>query len=638
MLFKYPQLLWSLWLLLIPIIIHLLQFRKFKKTAFTNVKLLQKVVAKSQKSRSLKRWLLLFTRMALFASLILAFAQPFLMAPTALQEKSNIIYLDNSFSMQMRTENTSLLEEAVQDLIKHIPEDTPFTLFTNDQEFADVEITAIQNDLLQMAYSPRQLSLAEIMLKGNSYASREVDRLNRLILVSDFQELMGYEGVDSLSLSEVFYLPVRSEKPENSSIDSAFIETENALDKKLVVTLTGMGVDETIPVSLFNGAALIAKSAVELKADSTGTLTFTLPSNEKVEGMLEITDTGLHYDNQLYFNLNTRDKIHVLAIGSQDDRFLRKIYTDDTCEYTSIKESDSALALIPGQDLILLNELPMINGPFLDAIKLFIEKGGSLVVIPAMDMEVSAFNALLANYNVSYSAKVTMPHDITTINVENPLFKDVFEKKVSNFNYPGVNSFYPLNSSGSDILNFENGAPFLTGKKGLYIFSAPLNESNSTFINSPLVVPTLFSMAMKSRQLPALYYIIGNETNVDIPQVLGPDEIISVRKDSYAFIPLQQVIGEKTRLRFQEDPKAAGNYNLQHTNPARTLSFNYSRNESDLRYLDLELLGENRKLSSIPALFADFEKADGVTSLWKWFAILAVLFLMAEVIIQKTLK
>jgi hypothetical protein len=54
--------------------------------------------------------------------------------------------------------------------------------------------------------------------------------------------------------------------------------------------------------------------------------------------------------------------------------------------------------------------------------------------------------------------------------------------------------------------------------------------------------------------------------------------------------------------------------------------------------LNLELLGKNNTISSIPALFTDFKKADGVTSLWKWFAILAVLFLMAEVIIQKTLK
>ena len=52
--FKNPEILWALLLLLIPILIHLFQLRRFKKTPFTNVKMLQKVVVESRKSRSLK--------------------------------------------------------------------------------------------------------------------------------------------------------------------------------------------------------------------------------------------------------------------------------------------------------------------------------------------------------------------------------------------------------------------------------------------------------------------------------------------------------------------------------------------------------------------------------------------------------
>jgi hypothetical protein len=43
--FKHPEILWALLLLLIPIIVHLFELRRFKKTPFTNVKMLQKVVA-----------------------------------------------------------------------------------------------------------------------------------------------------------------------------------------------------------------------------------------------------------------------------------------------------------------------------------------------------------------------------------------------------------------------------------------------------------------------------------------------------------------------------------------------------------------------------------------------------------------
>ena len=64
--FKYPELLWALLLLLIPIFIHLFQLRRFKKTPFTNVKVLKsRVLAESRKSNTLKKWLLLLTRLLL---------------------------------------------------------------------------------------------------------------------------------------------------------------------------------------------------------------------------------------------------------------------------------------------------------------------------------------------------------------------------------------------------------------------------------------------------------------------------------------------------------------------------------------------------------------------------------------------
>ena len=74
---KHPEILWGLFLLVIPIIVHLFQLRRFKKTPFTNVAMLQKIMIDSQRANQLKKWLLLFTRLLLLASLIIAFAQPF---------------------------------------------------------------------------------------------------------------------------------------------------------------------------------------------------------------------------------------------------------------------------------------------------------------------------------------------------------------------------------------------------------------------------------------------------------------------------------------------------------------------------------------------------------------------------------
>ena len=75
--FKHPELLYALFALLIPIIIHLFQLRKFKKEAFTNVAFLKKVTSQTRKSSQIKKWLTLITRLFLLACLIFAFAQPY---------------------------------------------------------------------------------------------------------------------------------------------------------------------------------------------------------------------------------------------------------------------------------------------------------------------------------------------------------------------------------------------------------------------------------------------------------------------------------------------------------------------------------------------------------------------------------
>ena len=67
--------------------------------------------------------------MALLAALIIAFAQPFFAEKTALKEKETVIYLDDSFSMQAKTDGGTLLSDAVQELLKNIPEDNTFSLF-----------------------------------------------------------------------------------------------------------------------------------------------------------------------------------------------------------------------------------------------------------------------------------------------------------------------------------------------------------------------------------------------------------------------------------------------------------------------------------------------------------------------------
>src|SRR5690554_6648534 len=101
--FKHPEFLYALFLLIIPILVHLFQLRKFQITPFTNVAFLQKISLQTRKSSKLKKWLVLLSRLFAIAFLVFAFAQPFFPAKDASAATAEtVLYIDNSFSMQAR--------------------------------------------------------------------------------------------------------------------------------------------------------------------------------------------------------------------------------------------------------------------------------------------------------------------------------------------------------------------------------------------------------------------------------------------------------------------------------------------------------------------------------------------------------
>ncbi len=95
--FKHPEILYALLLLLIPIIIHLFQLRRFQKVPFTNVAFLKEISVQTRKSSTIKKWLTLLTRLLLLAGIILAFAQPYTSNKKSFNTtQETVIYLDKN--------------------------------------------------------------------------------------------------------------------------------------------------------------------------------------------------------------------------------------------------------------------------------------------------------------------------------------------------------------------------------------------------------------------------------------------------------------------------------------------------------------------------------------------------------------
>ena len=640
MLFKHPELLWAFFLLLIPIFIHLFQLRRFKKTPFTNVKILKKVVAESRKSNSLKKWLLLCTRLLILSALIIAFAQPFIPGKSALKSKETVIYLDNSLSMQAKMGTSTLLENMVQDILKSVPEENTFSLFTNDKIYRQVRIGDIKNNLLSLPYSNNQLLLEEIFLKAKTLFTDSETTHNDLVLISDFQKTIYSPTKDSLPNINRHLVQSLPNELVNVSIDSVFISTVSSENVDLKTILSTNSNIDNIPVSLYNGEKLIAKTSASFNENKKGEVIFTIPASEVIDGKILISDSGLNYDNQLYFNINKQEKVKVLSIGDVSDNYLGRIFTEDVFLFSSFNVNSLNYSLLESQNLIILNELNTIPMALQNALRAYKNGGGTLVVIPGVQVDLDNYNTFLSGFSNSLLLSSVMEErKISEIAFSHPLFKNVFEKEVTNFQYPSIKSFYSIKSNMPKILSYQSGDPFLVGEEGTYLFTASISLENSNMINSPLIVPTFYNMGMGSLRIPRIYEVIGSKITVDIPINLTKDRILKVSSENDEFIPFQQSFSNKTTLTFEDYPVTAGIFQIKEQEKSvRNISFNFPRAESQLYYMDINELKGYSINDNVTTLFQSIEKDNSINELWKWFVILALAFIFAEVLILKFLK
>ncbi|WP_278286565.1 BatA domain-containing protein [Zhouia spongiae] len=638
--FKHPDILWALFLLVIPIIVHLFQLRKFKKTPFTNVRLLKKISTETRKSSELKRWLVLFVRMSALACIVIAFAQPYI-ARRDIQSKltETIVYLDNSFSMQAKGANGPLMQRAIKELIDNISLKSSISVLTNNDSYKSLGPSYLQETLLNITYTDKQYSFDEVVLKAKGMFSNDSTSVKNLIYISDFQLRNSTETFNIDKKINVRAVKLTPESINNISIDSICFKDHASGTRMLSVRLSKEGnVNDNIPVSLLGeDNKLLAKTSVTFNSSNIAEALFNAANLEGVNGMISIADNGLLYDNQFFFSINRPEKINVLVISNTDDQFLKKIYTDDEFNYTSYPLNQLDYSRLNNNNLIVLNEVapsqPLVNT--LDNLK---NSGISILVIPELSDRINtAYYKKITN--VSFDSIARGSKKLTSINFDHPLLYEVFENRVSNFQYPEVNQYYRTSGDFSTILGFENNDPFLISNGTNYSFTASLNSNNSNFKNSPIIVPVLYNMGKRSLSLPTLYYTTEANEDIDLNISLDQDETVTIRNEEFNFIPIQQNYGEKVRVNTSNTVTKAGHYGvyvreqlLQH------LSFNHNRKESNLQYLDINQLNNISVSESIPSLFEELKSENKVKELWKWFVIFALIFLIAETLILKYLK
>ena len=640
--FKHPEILYFLFLLVIPILVHLFQLRRFKKEYFTNVRFLKELSIQTRKSSKIKKWLLLITRMLLLAAIIIAFAQPFFQAKDK-QNTTNEMYivLDNSFSMQAKGKKGELLKRAVQDLLENTPENQTFSLITNSETFWNTDIKSIQKEVQNLTYSALPFQLESAMAK---IKSRKTPFNKDVIIITDAVGLEQKQLKSINSNFNTYFINPEAEQKNNISIDSVFIYQNLNDFYEIGVKLTSYGEQKNaIPIALYNENKLIAKTLVKFETEEN-TINFTIPKKD-FNGYVSINDNSLSYDNTFYFSISKPEKTNVISIGkSEKSGFLSRIYTPSEFNYSNSTIETLDYNSIEKQDVIVLNEVEKIPQALETNLKSFVEKGGNLVVIPSNENATSDLNRFLGMFGkIQFGALQNANKLVTKIAFQHHLFQSVFEKKIVNFQYPNTKQSFGVASPNTPVLSFEDQSVFLTALQNqisaVYVFSAPINKVNSNFQNSPLVVPIFYNMAQNAQKTGVNAITIGENQPFLVDTNLLKDEIVNVKNANEKFIPIQQSLNNKVKLLFNEYPTIAGNFGVyKQENLIQNISFNYNRSEGNLALANSNLLSDYKVVNSIDIVFNSLLSDRSNNEIWKFFVLLTLLFVVLEVVIQKFIK
>jgi hypothetical protein len=442
----------------------------------------------------------------------------------------------------------------------------------------------------------------------------------------------------------VYFIIPEAEQKNNIAIDSVYIQQTLDSFYEIGIKLSGNGDDfKDIPIALYNKNKLVAKTLINFETN-TKTINFTIPK-EDFHGYVSVVDKGLAYDNTYYFSISKPSLTNIFSIGdAEKSKYLVRIYTNDEFNYNNFPIANLDYNLLEKQDAIVLNELKDIPQALQTTLKSFVSKGGNLIIIPAQESNVSNLNTFMANFGpLQFKTASQSDKKVTKINFNHPLFSSVFEKRIDNFQYPSTKTAFGLNSATPSILSYDDQSPFLTSLpndlSSVYVFAAPINKTNSNFQNSPLIVPTFYNMAQSSRKTGVNALIIGEDQPFVVDALLSKDEILTVKNSAESFIPVQQLLNTKVKMIFNESPSEAGNFSIFNgANMVKNISFNYNRTESNLALANPDAANKFKEIDDIETVFDTIQTDRTDTQIWKWFVILALLFLALEVLIQKFVK
>lgn len=667
MIFTHPAFLWGLLAVLIPIAVHLFNFRRYRKVYFSNVERLSELQTESRRQSRLKQWLVLVARVLAIVFLVLAFARP-ATAPhpprAALGGNAVVsLYIDNSFSMESASSDGSQLDMALQkarEIASSYGLDTRFQLMTNAMDGKEMQWLNRDelNDALE-AVEPSAASrrMSEVAKRQSDFMRQSGATVRHAYLISDFQQSVSdLEALPADSSALFTLVPLAGVEADNVYIDTLRLDapayfTGGSVNVEVTVRNCGAQAVEKVPVKLYIDGRERALATLDLAAGASGTtvLRFSIDRAGWLDGRVEIEDYPVTFDDNYYFTLLAGEPIAMLEVdGSQPNAALRRLF-----------EHDSAVAyhcerhLPPSIDdfhFIALNEVAALASGEVQQLVEWVTAGGSLLVIPpSPDANPQMPNALLSALHAPQLGqwnKRTVRAN--AIDYENSLYQSAFNGRSDEMEMPTVQGHYSHlagQAIKSQIITLADGGDLLTvtpcGAGRIYLFTTPLVGEWTDFTAQALFVPTLYNMALYSRPQPMVSHTLGDDSPIALQGSYGANRQPPALTDGgeWSIIPDLWRTGNRQVLMPHGELTAAGIYTLAEEH----LAFNHPRQESELQFLTRDEVAkavEGRAeytvvRNSQKPLGDELRARDGGRALWRLCVALALLALAAETLLLK---
>ena len=608
--FLYPSVLWALTALLVPIIVHLFNFRRHKLVYFSNTAVLKTIEQESARTKKLKHLVLLLLRCLFIAALVLAFAYPYKpdeVAKINPEEGVVGVYIDNSMSMKALSDKTTLLEDAreeARDLVNGFPPSTRYLLLTNSFEVGN-EYPMSQQEMLDQLDRMR-LDGPPVKLNGIIDRFAMLRRMHgfdkaTLVAYSDFQEnMLDLSGLAPDTTLLVVAVPMRASSQANLSVDTVWlaspvVQPAMANDLHAVVTNHGDRDLKGLPVNLNMDGKTVASATLDVEADGTAEVVMQVVPERTGDIPCTVTlmDYPVTFDDTYRFVIGVKSKINVVELTSEKQSTpVALVFADDPqYHYVAMAPNGFDLEVLGQAQLIVASEAAALNAT---ARNLLLDEAaeGASVVLFHDDGAVIDTNAL----------------PVSDLAVQHAFFNDIIVDLPQHADLPQVRRHLRLNPNpnATTLMHLANGDPLLTeqamGKGHVYDFATLLDKQWSNLAENPLFVPLMLKMALLGGGVGKMAYTLGED---QVPDALP-------------------------------DLSEAGFYEVAQADSVnRLMAWNDSRLESDMRVADDATIEQLFKDAGVEVTASmDTQKSN----LWRWLVLLALAAVLGEVAVLRFWK